>query len=217
MARSSSRNRVAAGLILAGIVAMSAAASAHRRDEYLQAARIAIDPGRVQVELDLRAGISVADVVIRDIDRDGSGSISNSEARTYASVVLKTMRLEVDRTPLRVELLNVTVPELAAIRNGEGAIRLELSARLPSLAAGPHHIFFANGHRTDIGVYLANALAPASPRIAVAAQRRDVAQREITVDYVLTASPSTSGRTLLPLGALLVLSLAAFGWIRERV
>jgi hypothetical protein len=216
MAPGLSRNRVVSGLALAGLVAMSATASAHRRDEYLQAARIAVDPDRVQVKLDLTAGMSVAEAVIKDIDRDGSGSITRDEARTYASAVLRTMRMEVDRIPLQVELIDVTVPELAAIRNGEGAIRLELGARLPALAAGAHHIFFLNGHRTDIGVYLANALVPENPRIAVEAQRRDVAQREVTIDYVLTASPVTGARTLLPLGALVVLSLAAFGWMRER-
>lgn len=216
MARNSSRNRLVAGLTSVLIAAMSVAASAHRRDEYLQAARIAVDPDRVQVELDLTAGISVADAVIKDIDRDGSGSISGHEARTYATAVVKAIQMGVDRRPLQVELINVTVPDLQAIRNGEGAIRLELSARLPALAAGAHQIFFLNAHRADIGVYLANALVPASPRIAIAAQRRDVAQREITIDYALTASPVTGGRTLLPLGALVVLSLAAFGWIRER-
>jgi hypothetical protein len=216
MARSSSRSKLVAGLTSAIVVATSLAASAHRRDEFLQAARIAVDQDRVQVELDLTAGISVADAVIRDIDRDGSGSITGDEARTYASAVLKTMRLEVDRTPLRVELLNVTVPELAAIRNGEGAIRLELGARLPAFAAGPHQIYFLNAHRQDIGAYLANALAPVNPRIAIAAQRRDVSQRELTIEYVLTANSSTNARTLLPLGVLVVLSLAAVGWMRER-
>ena len=216
MARSLSRNRIVSGLALATVVVMSATASAHRRDEYLQAARIAVDPERVQVEIDLTAGMSVAEAVIKDIDRDGSGSITSDEARTYATAVLRTMRLEVDRLPLQMELINVTVPELSAIRNGEGAIRLELGARLPALADGAHQIFFLNAHRTDVGVYLANALAPASPRIAIAAQRRDVAQREITIDYALTASPVTGTRTFLPLGALLVLSLAAFGWMRER-
>jgi len=216
MARNSSRNRINAGLTSALVVAMSVTASAHRRDEYLQATRIAVEPDRVQVELDLTAGISVAEAVIRDIDRDGSGVISGDEARRYATAVVKAVRLDVDRRPLQVELINVTVPELGAIRNGEGVIRLELSARLPALAAGAHQIFFLNAHRADIGVYLANALAPVNPRIAIVAQRRDVAQREITIDYALTASSVTGARMLLPLGALVVLSLAAFGWMRER-
>jgi hypothetical protein len=215
MARSSLRNRIIAGLTSAIVVALSVAASAHRRDEYLQAARIAIDPDRVQVELDLTAGMSVADAIIRDIDRDGSGSIAGGEARAYAAAAVRAIRLEIDRVPLQMELLNVTVPDLDDIRNGEGAIRVGLSARLPGLAAGPHQIFFLNAHRSDIGVYLANAVMPASPRIEVTAQRRDVAQREITVDFLLAANSPTGARMLLPLGVLVVLSLAAFGWMRE--
>ena len=54
--------------------------SAHRRDEYLQAARLAIDPGRVQLELDLTPGIALADAIIADIDRNRDGSLSAGRA-----------------------------------------------------------------------------------------------------------------------------------------
>jgi hypothetical protein len=194
---------------------MSAAASAHRRDEYLQAARISIDRGRVQIEVDLTAGISVADAVIRDIDRDQSGFVSALEARAYGIAAVKAMRLEIDRKPLDVELLNVAVPDLQVIRQGEAAIRLEIGARLPTLPAGPHQVFFVNAHRPEISVYLANALVPVSPQVVVSAQRRDVAQREITVDYVLTPTSPSRSRTLLPLGAVTMVFLVAVGWIRQ--
>jgi hypothetical protein len=195
---------------------MSAGASAHRRDEFLQAARISIDPDRVHIEVDLTAGISVADAVIRDLDRDNSGSISGIEARAYATAALREMRLELDQKALQMELVHVAVPDIDDIRKGEGAIRLELAAGVSALRAGSHQAFFLNTHRPEIGVYLANALVPVSPHVSIAAQRRDVTQREITIDYVVTATPSTSARALLPLGALVVLSLAAAGWIRER-
>lgn len=42
--------------------------SAHRRDEYLQAARLAIEPGAVHIELDLTPGIALAEAIISDID-----------------------------------------------------------------------------------------------------------------------------------------------------
>ena len=73
--------------------------SAHRRDEYLQAARIAIDPGRVQIELDLTPGIALAEAIIADIDRNRDGSLSADEQRAYASLVLSALTLEVDGTP----------------------------------------------------------------------------------------------------------------------
>ena len=54
----------------------SAEVSAHRADEYLQAARLAIDPARVQIELDLTPGIALAEAIIADIDRNRDGSLS---------------------------------------------------------------------------------------------------------------------------------------------
>ncbi len=41
-------------------------------------------------------------------------------------------------------------------------------------------------------VYLANALVPKSDRIVITAQRRDHAQRELTIDYVLRPGPATA-------------------------
>src|SRR5258707_6047731 len=60
----------ALALALTTAIALGSRASAHRRDEYLQAARIAVEPGRVDLELDLTPGITVADTMIGDIDRD---------------------------------------------------------------------------------------------------------------------------------------------------
>ena len=62
--------------------------SAHRRDEYLQAARLAIDPGGVQLELDLTPGIALAEAIIADIDRNRDGSLSDDEQRAYGRLVL---------------------------------------------------------------------------------------------------------------------------------
>src|SRR5580765_8182089 len=60
----------ALAVALAAAVTLGTAASAHRRDEYLQAARLAVEPGRVDLELDLTPGIEVAEAIIADIDGD---------------------------------------------------------------------------------------------------------------------------------------------------
>ena len=185
MARSSWRISVVVGVVSMGIVATSAGTVAHRKDEYLQAARIALDPGRVQIYLNLTAGIAVADAVLADVDRDRSGTISAGEAAAYAQVVRKAVRLTLDGRPLSLELVDSRFPGVESIRKGEAAISLELAAGLPALAAGAHHLRFRNTHRRDIGAYLANVLVPANDRIAISSQRRDVDQRELTVDYVL--------------------------------
>jgi hypothetical protein len=85
---------VTAALVAAAV----AGTSAHRRDEYLQAARIAVEPGRVRVDLDLTAGIAVAGAVIASIDGDGSGAIEPAEAYAYATAVGQALRLEIDGT-----------------------------------------------------------------------------------------------------------------------
>lgn len=134
----------------------------------------------------------------------------------YAVAALKAMRLEIDHRPIDLQLVNVAVPGLEVIRKGEGAVRLELGGRSPALPDGPHQVFFLNTHRPEISVYLANALVPVSPQVVVTAQRRDVAQREITVDYVLTARASSGAPVMFPLAAIAVLALGMAGWLRQR-
>jgi hypothetical protein len=190
--RRSRSSWIGATLVLAWSVAASTAA--HRRDEYLQAARLAIDPDRVALELDLTPGIAVAERVLAEIDADGNGSIAAAEARAYSARVLAGIAVDVDGTPLVLNLIDSTLPELSAVRNGEGSLRLHAAAALPSLSAGTHHLRYRNSHHPDIGVYLANALMPASDRVVVASQRRDVDQRELTVEYTLRDAPATRVR-----------------------
>jgi hypothetical protein len=183
--------------------------SAHRRDEYLQAARLAIDSGAVALELDLTAGIALAEGIIADIDRNRDGSLSPDEQRAYASLALSALTIEVDGTPVRAELGGISFPDAEAMSRGEGTIRLRSRAALPRLSTGPHQLLFRNRHHPDRSVYLANALVPRSSDVAVTAQRRDGDQTELIIDYVLRAAPSSISMVWL-LGAVtaaLVLSV----------
>jgi hypothetical protein len=196
-------------------VIVGAEVSAHRRDEYLQAARIAIDPGRVQIELDLTPGIALAEGILADIDRHRDGSLSAEEQRAYASSVLSALQLDVDGTPLRVRLGAFSFPDAGAMRRGEGTIRLQSAAMLPQLSIGIHQLLFRNRHDPDRSVYLANALVPESDQVGVTAQRRDGDQRELIIDYVLRGAPATSTPVslLASLAAATVLSALLIFWI----
>ena len=210
-----SRNSWTAALALA--VVFGGTPSAHRRDEYLQAARVAIDPDRVEIELDLTPGIAVAEQVLAEIDRDGNRSISDGEARAYRGQVLGAIAVDVDGKPLPLESIDGTFPEVAAVLNGEGTLRLRVVAALPRLSAGTHRLRYRISHRPDIGVYLVNALVPASDRIAIEAQRRDVDQRDVTIEYTLAADRATrlrGGLSVALAGA--VIWLAAVWWRRRR-
>jgi hypothetical protein len=167
------------------VVAVSSALSAHRLDEYLQAARLSIGPGGVEVDLNLTPGVAVADGVIADLDRDRDGSLSEDEKRTYARQVLDAIQLQNDGRSLRLEPITTAFPDLETFRHGEGTIQIRAAAVLPRLSTGDHRLTFRNTHRRDVSVYLANALLPESDRIAITAQRRDGDQHDLTIDYVV--------------------------------
>jgi hypothetical protein len=181
----------------------SAGVSGHRLDEYLQAARLAIGPDRVEIELDLTPGIALAEAIVRDIDRDRNGSLSPEEQRAYGSRVLSALDLEADGRPLAVQLRASDVPDVDAMRRGEGTIRLRTAATLPRLSIGAHTLAFRNRHDSDRSVYLANALVPESDEVEVTAQRRDGDQRELNIDYLVRAAPATSATPWL-LGSIVV-------------
>jgi hypothetical protein len=183
--------------------------SAHRRDEYLQAARLAVEPGRVELEIDLTPGIAVADAVIAEIDRDRDGTLSADEQRAYFHIVLDAIDLRIDDRPLRVRAVDATFPAVEAFRGGEGTIRVDAAVDLPRLSSGEHHLFFRNAHRLGGSAYLANALVPRNDRITVLAQRRDPEQRDLTIDYVLDGTPAMSTLWLI-LGGFVLAGLLAY-------
>jgi hypothetical protein len=190
--------------------------SAHRTDEYLQAARLDIQPTHTRIELDLTPGIAVADAVLAEIDTDRNGSISQAEARTYVAHVLSGITVEVDGARLTMQPANCTFPTVEAMRNGEGTIRIDLMASMPHLAAGPHHLNYRNTNRRDIGVYLANALVPESDRVAVTGQDRDTDQHDLSIAYVLRAEAPAGGDGWFLAASAMVLVALVVGVSRVR-
>jgi hypothetical protein len=186
----SSRATCAAVLGLAFLAAVPL--TAHRRDEYLQAARFSIEPDRVQVELDLVPGMAVVDRVLPDIDANGDETIAGAEVRSYAVRVLASLIVDLDRTPLHLMLTGAQASPVQEMRRGEGGIRITAVAALPSLPSGDHRLHFRNDHRSDVGAYLANALVPATDRISIERQDRDESQRDIVITYGLHAGPASS-------------------------
>jgi hypothetical protein len=176
---------LALGLGVALTLTAEATISAHRLDEYLQAARIDLQPAGVLIDLDLTPGAALAESFVTSIDRSGDGSMSAEEQRAYANEVVSALEIELDGEPLPLRLKSSTFPAISAFRRGEGSIRLQVGASHPVLSGGAHQLFFRNGHLGGQSVYLANALAPQSDRISVARQRRDGHQRELRIDFAV--------------------------------
>jgi len=186
--------------------------SAHRRDEYLQAARLAVQPRVVELQVDLTPGIDVADSIIGEIDRDRNGSLSADEQQAYAAAVLNALELRVDGHPQHVAGAVATFPDLDELRGGVGTIHLRTHAQLPRLRDGDHELVFHNRYRPDVSVYLANALVPDGDTIVITAQRRDPAQRELTIAYVVR----NQSRTSTPVWVIGVLGGMLFVTLRAR-
>lgn len=202
---------------LAFVIVAGISTSAHRRDEYLQAARLAIDPDRVQIALDLTPGIAVAEDVLAQLDADRDRSISPAEAHAYTERLLRGITVDVDGTPLVLDVMDSTFPQIGAVLSGEGTIRINAGASMPSLPGGVHRLRYRNNHRPDIAAYLANALVPSSERIAIAAERRSVDQRELTIEYRLSADRTTRIGSGLSVGvAGTMLWLGVVWWRRSR-
>jgi hypothetical protein len=175
--------------------------SAHRRDELLQAARIAFDANRLDVDLDLTPGLELAEPVIADADLDRDGRLSADEQWAYCRRVIAAITLELDGEPLDVRPRACTFAALEEVRRGEGTIQLQLTAAAPPRLVGTHQVLFRNRFQPGGSVYVANALVPASDRVAVTAQHRDGDQRSLAIDYRIQSAPS-SRLPLWPLGAM---------------
>ena len=200
--------RVAVAALCLGV---SVSLRAHRVDEYLQAARVSVDPDRVSVELDLTPGVAVAPSILAMIDADGNGDISAVERDNYARRVVDGLVVTIDGHTIRPRLDRRQIPALRDLKEGTGSIRLSASAPLPALAVGAHQLFISNRHRADIGVYLANAMMPDDPRIEISAQRRDVFQHELTIEYVLAPATDRTDRRAIVLRDLAGLAVIGLG------
>jgi len=206
-------------LVAAMAVVFGTRVSAHRLDEFLQAARIGLARDRVQLEMNLAPGIAVADGLIREIDVDRNGRLSQGEQQAYAGRVLGALELRVDDSaPLQMQTAASTFPEVAALRAGSGAITIRSEAIVSELPAGPHRLVFHNNNAAAESAYLANALVPEDDSVAVTGQERTGDQRELTILFVVRAA-SASRRPWVWIGLAggFVLALSQTHRVRSQV
>ena len=203
-----SSRRNCAAVVLLAIAAGSTGVAAHRLDECLQAARIAVEPDRLALELDVTPGVAIAESFIPEIDRDRDGTIAAHEQQEFIRRILGSVDLSLDGHRIELSDGTATFPELAALRTGEGMIRLRTDVAVPRPSAGVHEISFRNRYRGDVSVYLANALVPDSDRVAITAQHHSAEQRELMIDYELHAETATLPWPWIAAAAALALTLS---------
>jgi hypothetical protein len=187
----------------------AAPADAHRLDEYLQATRIGVSRDRIDLEIDLTPGASIANDIFGMVDANGDGQISGAEADTYARRVIDAIRLSVDGGSQSITLVSHAFPDRDAMALGLGTIRLRATAPASS-GTGRHEIVYLNTHAPASSVYLVNALLPADERIQISTQQRDVQQRGVTLDY------RVAPRQGWVRGSWVAIAVAMIGILRRR-
>jgi len=210
-------------LAAAGAMLLSVAttALAHEVDEYVQATTIAVEKGRVRLEMRLLPGIDVYPAVRAAIDADGDGAFSEAEQRAYVERVLRDLSLGVDGAPLALRLVGSTFASTEELRRGRGEIVLDFEARIPP-GGGDRRLTFENHHLSQVAAYLVNALVPSDPDISITRQTRSYDQSSYRLDYAQAgAAPapvSTAGWSGTPewLGAAALLALLAPLALRRR-
>jgi len=195
----------------------SAAANAHRLDEYLQVTRIAVDRERVDLDIDLTPGVAVARQVFGWIDSDRNGEISAEEGDVYAAGVLAAIRLDVDDRAQPLTLVGRRFPTLREMSQGVGTVQLTATAAVPRASNGRHQLVYQNSHRPEVSVYLVNALVPKSQDIEVLGQRRDRQQHELRLDYRVGGSTAPAAVWRFLAAGVMTAMMTAMIWRRRCV
>ena len=176
--------RLLFGLICTAV--LSTSVSAHVLDEYVQKAQIDVAPTGTNIELNLTPGVEVFHQVFALIDLDRDGQISSSEEQDYAQRVLHDVEFVFDGQQIFLRLKGLQFSTMSELKEGIGAIRLDLSTEA-RLSDGDHKLYFRNNHLPDLSVYLANALVPTNEQFKVTGQERDALQRQLEVTFRVTA------------------------------
>ena len=163
--------------------------SAHRLDEVLQAAQVSIAPSHITVVIYQTPGVEVADRFLRDLDSNADNTISVEEGRAFAQRVVGQLGLDLNGSTLGLSLEKSDYPEVPAMRSGEGSVRIEARAAIPSLAVGRHALTFTNNFDPGQGVYLANAMLPRDREIAIFEQERGDQQKTLRIEFGVSEPP----------------------------
>lgn len=181
-------------ILIFGLLLSPESATAHRLDEFLQATFIEVGTNQISLSLSLTPGVDVAQQLIPLIDGNHDGSLSPQEIAVYSERVRTGLSLTVDSRSQSLVLAGSKFPDVTEMKEGVGVISLQFTALTTNFSAGTHRLRFANGHQTNISVYLANALVPGSKSITIGRQIRDF--RQTTLEFEFTVAPGAEAARL---------------------
>jgi hypothetical protein len=185
------RSSIVYRLIVAGMMLVVVGPDrlrAHRLDEYLQVAQISVEPDVITIDLYLTPGVQVASAIISTIDASDDGVIAAGEGAAYAREVLQSVGLAVDGQPRAILFVASDYPAIEELRGGLGSVHVRGTAGRPPADGASHVITFENRFDPSRSVYLANAMLPRDPTVAIRGQVRTSSQARLDVAYDIALS-----------------------------
>ena len=173
-------------------------ARSHQLDEYVQATLVEIEPSCIRLSINLTPGVEIADRVLKLIDADSDGSISQFELIAYAELLTRDLSIRLDGRDVELQVAETYSSETNDLKEGWGIIQCEYIISPIALSPGAHKFSFANRHMRSVGVYLFNAARPISSKIQISKQHRNTNQSNCEIDFNCHPSKSdTSVRGIL--------------------
>jgi hypothetical protein len=198
-------------------VATAVTVRAHRLDEFLEAARVSLEPSQVDVEMNLTPGVSMADTFIHAVDGNTDGVFSPIEQWNYATGLVRSLDVRLDDVPVQpLRVTAVDVPDAAAVRSGDAAATVRATVPIRALAPGVHRLVFRNDDGGSDSVFMANTVLPDSRVIAVTAQEHSVDQRELTIEFAVSGETQTKVKWAWRALLLLMTAGASLAWTATR-
>jgi hypothetical protein len=173
-------------IALAAVLSIQRLACAHAVDEYLQATLIALEGDRIEASVRLVPGMAVFPQVLADIDANSDRVFSESEQLDYARRFLGDLSLSIDGVALQLKLVSVRFSSIDRLREGLGAIQIELRADLPA-GASDRTLVFENHHRKALSAYLMNSQVPRDRNLRIVAQDRNEDQSVYRPEFARSA------------------------------
>jgi hypothetical protein len=209
------RVRVGAwALLLCGLT--GSRADAHRLDELLQGAYVAVAADQIRVTVSLNPGALTAGWFVAAVDRDGDRRFSPAERQAFTADVVRQLQLSIDQKPAPLTLDSSTFDSIDALEEGTG--RVEIHAVAPAPGGGAHTLALINGFEPARSVYAMNALRPETPRLVITQQSRDPQQRTLRVEYAIRprwmmAAPLVG--SVMVTGLFLLITQRRSTWLRR--
>jgi len=169
-------------LVTSLLFVFALSAYGHRLNEYLQATTISLAKDRVTLHLHLIAGSDIAEKVLKEIDANGDGILSDAELQAYARLIVHNLSLTIDKRDEPLSLVNWNFPTVTEITNGLGDIQLIITTKIAP-GGSTHHLVFEHHDQQASVVYLVNCLLSADTTIRIVNQTRNADQSVYTLDF----------------------------------